>query len=390
MAREAALVLEDGSAYIGQSFGSERDVGAEVVFNTGMTGYQEVCTDASYRGQMVVMTHPQIGNYGVSPAAAESTRPWVEALIVRDLAPAHHHWEADSGLHEYLARFEVPGLQGIDTRALTRRLRRTGSVRGVLRLAGRHGFLPGDLERYAHEAGAIARLSERDVASEVSGAGQATQCAGTGERPLRIVVVDCGLKHNIARSLAERGVQVVVLPWQAGAEAILAQRPDGILVSNGPGDPARMDSLASDLRRLLSTGVPLMGICLGHQVLGRAIGATTSRLPYGHHGGNHPVRDLDSGRVYITTQNHEFQVDAASIPSASGFRVSHVNLNDGSVEGLAHRELPVFSVQYHPEGCPGPQDNQPLFDRFLALVADGRASNGRGHGVQNGTTEHAR
>ncbi|MBI4494405.1 MAG: glutamine-hydrolyzing carbamoyl-phosphate synthase small subunit [Chloroflexi bacterium] len=381
MAREAALVLEDGSAYLGQSFGAEREIEAEVVFNTSMTGYQEVCTDPSYRGQMVAMTHPQIGNYGVSPAAAESTRPWVEALIVRDLAPVYHHWEATGGLHEYLARWGVPGLEGVDTRALTRRLRRTGSLRGVLRLAGRHGFLPGDLEPYVREARAMPSLSERDVISEVSGAGQGLpDSGGTGRWPVqtapeagpsraRIVIVDCGLKHNIARSLARRGVEVVVLPWQAGAEAILAQRPDGVVVSNGPGDPARLDGLVADVQRLLESGVPLMGICLGHQVLGRAIGATTSRLPYGHHGGNHPVKDLDSGRVYITTQNHEFRVDAASIPPDSGFRVSHLNLNDGSVEGLAHRELPVFSVQFHPEGYPGPQDNQPLFDQFLELVS---------------------
>jgi carbamoyl-phosphate synthase small subunit len=365
--REAALVLEDGSAFVGAAFGAEREADAEVVFNTSMTGYQEVCTDASYRGQMVVMTHPQIGNYGVSDSAAESSRPWVEALIVRDLAPVHNHWEARGGLSEYLKTHDVPGIEGVDTRALTRRLRQYGALRGVLRFAGEHGFGPADFARLADEARAIASLSERDVASAASGAAQPLTYRPSHRAP-RIVVVDCGVKQNIVRSLARRDADVVVVPWQSGVHAVLGERPDGVVISNGPGDPARLSSFAADMRYLFEAELPLLGICLGHQLLGISIGASTSRLPYGHHGGNHPVKDLGSGRVYITTQNHEFQVDAGSIPADSGFHVSHINLNDGSVEGLVHRELPVFSVQFHPEGCPGPQDNQPIFDRFLSLV----------------------
>ncbi|HEX8969618.1 MAG TPA: glutamine-hydrolyzing carbamoyl-phosphate synthase small subunit [Chloroflexota bacterium] len=359
---EAALALEDGSVYIGEPFGALVEVGAEVVFNTGITGYQEVTTDPSYRGQMVVMTHPQIGNYGVAHSADESVRPWVSALIVRELAARPHHWESQTRLEDFLQRWGVPGLQGIDTRALVRRLRDSGTQRGVVRHSGAHGFGPADLDALRAAARQAPSVSQLDLVTGVSAVLPASPPNG------HLAMIDCGAKWNILRSLERRGVRPHVYAWDTPAEEILETQPRGILVSNGPGDPAKLPTLVAQLRTLVRSGTPLMGICLGHQVLAIAAGAETSRLRYGHHGGNHPVRELASGRVTITTQNHEFQVVAATIPAASGFEVSHVNLNDDSVEGLRHRDLPVFSVQYHPEGCPGPQDSQGLFDDFLRLA----------------------
>jgi carbamoyl-phosphate synthase small subunit len=358
---QAALALEDGSVFVGRTFGAAVEMAAEVVFNTGITGYQEVATDPSYRGQMVVMTHPQIGNYGVAASGDESARPWVAALIVRELASHPNHWEASGRLEDFLLRWGVPGLEGIDTRAVVRRLRETGTQRGVLRQGRKAGFSAAELEHLKEAAIKAPMVSQLDLVSDVSGV---LPAHGSGD----VAILDCGAKWNIVRSLERRGVQPRIFPWTATADEILASRPKGIVVSNGPGDPAKLDTVVEQVRRLVPSGVPLLGICLGHQVLGLAAGASTTRLPYGHHGSNHPVRDLRSGRVTITTQNHEFQVLAATLPSTSGFEVSHVNLNDGSVEGLRHRELPVFSVQYHPEGAPGPQDSQPLFDEFLGFA----------------------
>ncbi|HET6315387.1 MAG TPA: glutamine-hydrolyzing carbamoyl-phosphate synthase small subunit [Chloroflexota bacterium] len=360
--RQAALALEDGSVFVGEPFGAAVDVAAEVVFNTGMTGYQEVVTDPSYRGQMVVMTHPQIGNYGVAASGDESVQPWVSALIVRELAEHPNHWEATSRLEDLLEQWQVPGVQGIDTRALVRRLRETGTQRGVLRHSRPGGFLRSDFEELRQAAREAPSVSQLDLVSGVSGVLPAASARN------EVVVLDCGAKWNIVRSLEARGVRPQVFKWNATAVEILERRPKAILLSNGPGDPAQLPGVVAELRKLVASATPMMGICLGHQLLGLAAGATTNRLPYGHHGGNHPVRDLKTGRVTITTQNHEFQVVADTIPASSGFEVSHVNLNDGSVEGLRHRDLPVFSVQYHPEGCPGPQDSQPLFDNFLELA----------------------
>jgi carbamoyl-phosphate synthase small subunit len=359
---EAALALEDGSVFIGEGFGAHVEVAAEVVFNTGITGYQEVATDPSYRGQMVVMTHPQIGNYGIAPSSDESVRPWVSALIVRELAEFPHHWESETRLEDFLRTWGVPGLQGIDTRSLVRRLRETGTQRGVLRQAPPSGFTAAELESLRAAAQAAPSVSQLDLVTDVSNVLPLE--TSTDE----IALLDLGAKWNILRSLERRGVQPRVWTWDAQADEILERNPKGILVSNGPGDPAKLDTVVDTLRTLVSSGTPLMGICLGHQLLGLTAGGETNRLLYGHHGGNHPVRDLASGRVTITTQNHEFQVVADSIRPESGFEVSHVNLNDNSVEGLRHRELPIFSVQYHPEGCPGPQDSQGLFDDFLALA----------------------
>jgi carbamoyl-phosphate synthase small subunit len=370
--RQAALVLEDGTVFVGHSFGAEVDVDGEVVFNTGMTGYQEICTDPSYRGQMVVLTHPQVGNYGISRSAAESARPLLTALLVRELADLPNHWESHEDLGTYLARWDVPGLEGIDTRALTRRLRAHGTLRAVLRQSSQRGFSSDDLTRIKDEARKVTPLSEKLLIPEVSGISAAPDVASTCQS--RVVLVDYGYKANIARSLQRRGAIVDLVPWDVGYDGIIERKPDAVLLSNGPGDPAQLADAVETTRRLIPSGVPIMGICLGHQIIGQAAGANTTRLPFGHHGGNHPVKDVHSGRVAITSQNHEFQVEAGPALDASGFDVSHLSLNDGSVEGLRHRELPVFSVQFHPEGCPGPQDSQPQFDHLFELIARRRGS----------------
>jgi len=391
----AVLALETGDRFFGFAFGAEAPGAGEVVFNTSMTGYQEISTDASYRGQIVVMTYPLIDNYGVNPDDVESRRPWISALAVRELAPTHSNWRQQSDMHSFLAQHGIPGIQGIDTRALTRTLRIKGHKRGVLRRAP--ASVAGGIDRFTWIRGQAPAASawadeqvraakrvlpyseqryvaevttpDRQVAGPVRWAPWPTPPQRTGSP--RIALLDVGVKTNIVRSLVSRGCHVDVLPYGASAHEVEATEPDGVVVCNGPGDPEQADRAIDTVRDLIGR-LPLMGVCLGHQILGLAIGATTSRLPYGHRGANQPIKDLDTGRAHITSQNHGFQVDAASIPQDSGFRVSHVNLNDGSVEGLAHDSLPVFSVQYHPEASPGPQDNQYLFDRFLDLVDDNR------------------
>jgi carbamoyl-phosphate synthase small subunit len=372
---DACLALEDGRVFFGQGFGALVETDGEIVFNTSMAGYQEIVTDPSYRGQMVVLTHPQIGNYGVQLEATESKRPWVTALVVRDLARTPNHYLVMNRLERYLAEAGVPGVQGIDTRAVTRHLRMHGTMRSALAFARAGELLETLAQRSVARARGAVPLSDKNLVADVcdpvtvQSPSQRQVAAAPAYGHLRIALVDCGVKHNIARSLAAWGADVVPVPWEADVEDVLETGAAGVVISNGPGDPERMESAARLAGELLRRAIPTMGICLGHQVLGLAVGGTTSRLKFGHHGGNHPVLDLTTGRVHITSQNHEFQVDAASIGDRSGVLVSMVNLNDGSVEGLAHRELPAFSVQYHPEGCPGPQDNQYVFNRFLDMVA---------------------
>lgn len=357
----SVLVLEDGSVFHGRGFGARTVAEAEVVFNTCMTGYQEIATDASYRGQMVCMTYPLIGNYGVIDEDSEASRPWISALIVRDLSAVYSNWRASGHLDAWLERHGVPAIADVDTRALTRRLRSRGAMRAVLAPDDGESTRDGRLDR----ARSVRSLGEQDLIAGASTESVFEYSRGVGPT---IVVVDCGIKANILRSLAARDTHVIVVPYHASAETVRAQRPDGIVISNGPGDPTVLGSIATMVRELMQDGCPILGICLGHQLMGMAVGATTSRLPFGHHGGNHAVRDLADGKVHITSQNHEFQVDRDSLPPGGGLRVSSINLNDGSVEGLIHESKPFFSVQYHPEGAPGPRDNQYVFDRFLSLV----------------------
>ncbi len=369
------LVLEDGRSFTGLALGADVLGQGEVVFNTAMTGYQEVLTDPSYAGQMVCMTYPVQGNYGVRDADAESARPWARALIVRWACPEPSHHTSEASLDAYLERWGVPGISDIDTRALTRHLRTHGALRAVVSHESRRPT-KARLEELTQAARRVTPLAEQDLVAETSRTTSEewleplppelrppSPANGSG---LSVGVVDYGVKTNILRSLRERGCRVVVLPHTATWRQIEGLGLDGLVLSNGPGDPGVLDGPVQLAREALGR-IPLFGICLGHQVMGRAAGATTSRLPFGHHGANHPVKDRDSGRVHITSQNHEFQVDAGSLPPGD-FYVSQVNLNDGSVEGLAHRTLPAFSVQYHPEGCPGPQDNQYLYDRFIEMA----------------------
>ena len=369
MSRAAVLGLEDGSAWWGEAFGDASAASGEVVFNTAMTGYQEIASDASYNGQIVVLTYPLIGNYGTFDRASESRRPWVEALVVRELETTCREDTLD--LDAYLRQYGVPGIAGVDTRALVRRLRAKGTLRGALLQVPPHlAHDPGVAQEAIAKARSSAPLAAKPLVVESTGV---LRQVGSGPK---VALFDTGVKENQIRCLVRRGATVKVFPATSSARDVLSWAPDGIVITNGPGDPAAIPQITQNAKLLLdaalqrggSRALPILGICLGHQLIGRAIGATTSRLPFGHHGANHPVQDLRTGHVVITSQNHEFQVDEHSIPSDSGFRVSARNLNDGSVEGLAHDTLPIRTYQYHPEGAPGPRDNEPVFDAFLADV----------------------
>jgi carbamoyl-phosphate synthase small subunit len=358
----ALLALEDGTVFEGIAFGADGAGGGDLVVNTSQTGYQEVCTDPSYAGQVVVMTYPLIGNYGRIREDDQSERPWLRALVV---ATATAAVAEKAGQLAALLRAEgIPAIAGVDTRALARHLRTHGSLRGIV-------TAPGDTDADAARvrAAAVPRWEDQDFVEAVSPAapfdvGDAAAEAGA---PL-VAIVDFGLKANIVRSLRRRGVRVRVLPHTATPADCLAPDVAGVVLSPGPGDPARLDGPVALARALVADGRPLLGICLGHQIVGRAAGAETRRLRFGHHGANHPVRDTDTGYVQVTAQNHEVTVDGATLPPGSGFAVSQVNLNDGSVEGLRHRTLPIETVQYHPEGAPGPLDALAVFDRFVAAV----------------------
>jgi carbamoyl-phosphate synthase small subunit len=357
------LLLEDGTLFLGRLHAPLPEPAvAEVVFTTGMSGYQETFTDPSFRGQIVVMTAPMIGNYGVNPEDTESSEPQVAGVVVRELSQPYSNWRADQGLGPWLAGANVPVLSEVDTRRLTRHLRTGGVLRGLIGA----GVEPSDADRAALEA--CPSMSGLDLASRVS-----TKTAyewGAKDAPHHIVAYDYGIKRNILRMFEARGCRVTVVPSTTAAKDVLAQEPDGVFLSNGPGDPEAVAYAPAAIREIAESGTPVFGICLGHQLLGLTFGGHTRKLPYGHRGGNHPVKDLANGEVLITSQNHGFAVEgtADGIPGAPDLAVTHVNLNDGTVEGLRHRSLPVFGVQYHPEAAPGPHDAVPHFDDFLAAL----------------------
>ena len=366
MAKKVILVLEDGSVYEGHSFGAETTTYGEVVFDTSMTGYQEMLTDPSFAGQILVPTYPLIGNYGINESDFESRQIQARGLAVREYCPQPSHWQSTRTLHEFLVAYGIPAISGIDTRALTRHLRAEGAMMGVL-----------TSEMTAEEAlRELKNLPRYDsvnfvhqVSTEKSYEWQFSESDDqpTSKQPgnLHIVVIDLGLKYSILRILSEFGCQVTAIPCTTSAEDILALNPGGIVLSPGPGDPALLDDMTETVGNLIGKK-PVMGICLGLQLIGKALGAKTFKLKFGHRGGNHPVRDLATGKVYITAQNHGYAIDADTLKG--GLEVSHINLNDGTVEGLKHRDLPILAIQYHSEASPGPLDNTYLFERFLEMV----------------------
>jgi carbamoyl-phosphate synthase small subunit len=383
----AILALEDGRTFEGESFGASSTVVGEVCFNTSMTGYQEVLTDPSYKGQIVAMTYPLIGNYGVNPLDEESSAPHVRGFVIEELALAPSNWRSQSSLDDYLKKWNIPGVQGIDTRALTRHLREKGAMKACLtteaitpeeavrRAVEGKGVIGMDYVQEVTAAGAYDWDPEDKLSREwtiVKGDGANLEADENGEvfkklPPVKhnIVAFDYGVKLNILRNLRQEGFKVRVVPAGTSAEDVLALNPDGIFLSNGPGDPAALEYIHDSLRGLIGKK-PIFGICLGHQVLGYAFGGKTFKLKFGHRGGNQPVKDLTTGRVSITSQNHGFAVDAESLPA--NVEVTHINLNDQTVEGMRHRDFPVFSVQYHPEAAPGPHDASYFFKQFAGLI----------------------
>ena len=355
--RAAAIVLADGTTFEGEAIGADAPGGVaagEFVFNTVLSGYQEVISDPSYAGQVITFTYPHIGNYGVNAADDESVRPRCAGVVVRDLARRHSNHRSEAGLDAYLRRHGVPGIAGVDTRRLTRHLRDHGALPGVF----------GTADEATLKAAAVDAVGTdgMDLVARVTGDGVASVASTTGAER-RIVAIDMGIKTTIVRHLARVG-SVEVVPAGTTAEDVLGLRPDGVFLSNGPGDPAAVSTVPDTVRGLLGR-VPVFGICMGHQILGTALGGRTTKLPFGHHGGNHPVRDLSTGRVEITSQNHNYVVDPESIDR---IEVTHVNLNDGTLEGFRCLDVPAFGIQYHPEAGPGPHDSRYLFDRFADLI----------------------
>lgn len=366
----AYLLLEDGRRFDGAALGAEGISLGEVVFNTGMTGYQEILTDPSYTGQLVVMTSPMIGNYGVNEEDRESPIPTVAGFVVREASRVASSWRSKGSLQAYLTRHGIVGISELDTRALTRHIRDQGAMRGVIAPGGQD---PAEmLERVlAHP-----RMEGLDLACGVSTT-EKYEVPARGEERFRVLAYDFGVKAHSPRLLSELGCHVTIIPATTSVDEILAADPDGLFISNGPGDPAAVSEATRAILELSERGIPVFGICLGNQLIGRAFGGETYKLPFGHHGINHPVQELDGGRVEITSQNHGFAVRAAedgSIPGAPDLRVTHRNLYDGTVEGLRHTSRPVFSVQYHPESAPGPHDSRYLFDTFIDLMEERRTS----------------
>jgi len=355
----AILALEDGRAWRGRSWGAEgRSVG-EMVFNTSMTGYQEVLTDPSYAGQIVCMTYPLIGNYGVNDQDTESSRPWVEGFVVREASRVASNWRSEEPLDEYLQRWKIVAIDHIDTRALVRHIRDKGAMRACL------STIDSQADSVIEKARSSPPMENRELASAVT-TKKPYEFPATASERFHVVCYDFGVKTNSLRELAKAGCRVTVVPASTPAGEVLAMKPHGIFLSNGPGDPASMTKEVEEVKQVAQSGIPTFGICFGHQLLGRAFGGETFKLTFGHRGGNQPVRGFGDGRVEITSHNHGFAVEAGSLPPE--VEVTHVNLNDNCVEGMRHKTLPIISVQYHPEAAPGPHDAKHHFKRFIELM----------------------
>ena len=363
---KAILVLEDGRTFHGASFGARGETFGEMVFNTSMTGYQEILTDPSYAGQIVCMTYPLIGNYGVNESDVESRRPWVEGFVVREASRIASNWRATRSLDDYLRENDIVGIEHIDTRALVRHIRDKGAMRAGI------STVDVDQERLLERVLASPEMTNRELASSVtvnqSYLYDEESKIQNRKSKMHIVAYDFGVKTNSLREFSKFGCSVTVVPADTPASEVMALEPDGIFLSNGPGDPASMKSVVDEIRELIETETPMFGICLGHQLIGSAFGGETYKLKFGHRGGNQPIKDLTTGKIEITSHNHGFAVDASSLPAE--VEVTHINLNDNTVAGLRHKTLPVFSVQYHPESAPGPHDSEYLFERFIEAMKD--------------------
>jgi carbamoyl-phosphate synthase small subunit len=356
---KAILVLEDGRTFQGASFGAEGETFGEMVFNTSMTGYQEILTDPSYAGQIVCMTYPQIGNYGVNESDVESRRPWVEGFVVREASPIASNWRSTETLDEYLKKNNIVGIEHIDTRALVRHIRDKGAMRAGI------STVDLDAEGLLKRILATPTMENRELATSVT-ASENFDYAAEGEEKFHVVAYDFGVKTNSLREFSKFGCRITVVPTDTSAADVLALKPDGIFLSNGPGDPASMSAVIEQIKKLTESQVPMFGICLGHQLIGSAFGGETYKMKFGHRGGNQPIKDLTTGKIEIASHNHGFAVERESLPA--DVEETHVNLNDNPVAGLRHKTLPVFSVQYHPESAPGPHDSEYLFERFVDLM----------------------
>ena len=356
---KAFLILEDGHVFTGVSIGAKKEIISEIVFNTSMTGYLEVLTDPSYAGQAVCMTYPLIGNYGICYSDQESLRPWPDGFIVRELSRMPSNFRCEDTIQKFLKRFDIPGIAGIDTRALTKLLREKGTMNGMITTNADYRLEEILPRLAAHTTGNVV---ERVTCTEK------TVLKGPGKR---VALMDFGAKNNIAKSLNSRGCQVSVYPAHTSAEEVLKSKPDGIMLSNGPGDPKNCGAIIEEIRKLFDSGIPMFAICLGHQLTALAMGADTYKMKYGHRGGNHPVKDLATGRVYISSQNHGYVVDTEHLDPGVAVP-AFINVNDGTNEGLSYVGKPVFTVQFHPEACPGPQDSGFLFDRFIEMMGGDR------------------
>jgi carbamoyl-phosphate synthase small subunit len=393
MSKKAFLILEDGTVFEGTHIGADKEVISEIVFNTSMAGYLEVLTDPSYAGQAVCMTYPLIGNYGICKDDCESKRPWPDGFIVRELSRIPSNFRCDMSIQEYLEKNDVPGIAGIDTRALTKILREKGTMNGMITTDENYDFSVIQPKLKAYTTGKVVEKVTCDAKYEVKGTTDLAQNGplsgaarfdkekyAAGEREpkpalvrelngegLKVALLDFGAKDNIVRCLAERGCDVTVFPALTSAEEIIAFAPDGIMLSNGPGDPKECTSIIAEVKKLYDTEIPIFAICLGHQLMALATGADTHKMKYGHRGGNHPVKDLATGRVYISSQNHGYVVDTDNLDEKIAVP-AFVNVNDGTNEGLAYTGKNIFTVQFHPEACPGPQDSGYLFDRFIKMM----------------------